>query len=621
MIYLVTNQKKLFTSKIYETLSVKESIDLLYDIPTLGVDTETKGIDPHTGKLLLAQFGNYDNQVVVDCSTIDVLNYKPLLESNKLLLFWNAKFDLKWFYKHNIVPKRVYDGYLAEKLMWLGYPIVLSPETYNKIKCDRYDYIPKGNQKNSKAYYILHTSLQKAGRMYLGIELDKSVRGKIAYMDLTDEIIKYSADDVKYLEKIREHQLIDINKKGLSTALEFENKFVLSLAYMEYCGVKIDRNKWLQKMSEDKEQMDNSIKVLNRWIIDNIPNSKYIERNLQGDLWSGFNQEPKVTINWNSPKQVIPIFKSQGVNVESLKKDSEEEAESIEAKVLLPQKDKCSLIPIYLKYKEEKKVVATYGENVLKQININTNRLHTNFNSLGADTGRISSGGKDKANKVKYINFLNIPRNPKTRSCFVAEEGNKWISIDYSGQESVIMASMSNDKEMIKELMEGSKDLHSLTAYISFMDIPRNTKIENIKILYPELRQRAKSIEFAINYGGNALTISENDNISTWGFIPCNANSFLDNDIADKLGRPNNNTNKIVYVYGTSTTDYVRYYFLDITIYDNNSCDTLLPNLHTVKFTQDKVEAPAQGMIDYYVELIKTEPYKNIYENIIYIKE
>ena len=513
MIYLVTNQKKLFTSKIYETLSVKESIDLLYDIPTLGVDTETKGIDPHTGKLLLTQFGNYDNQVVVDCSTVDVLNYKPLLESNKLLLFWNAKFDLKWFYKHNIVPKRVYDGYLAEKLMWLGYPIVLSPETYSKIKCDRYDYIPKGDQKNSKAYYILHTSLQKAGRMYLGIELDKSVRGKIAYMDLTDEIIKYSADDVKYLEKIREHQLIDINKKGLSTALEFENRFVLSLAYMEYCGVKIDRNKWLQKMSEDKEQMDNSIKALNRWIINNIPNSKYIERNLQGDLWSGFSQEPKVTINWNSPKQVIPIFKGQGVNVESLKKDSEEDTESIEAKVLLPQKDKCSLIPIYLKYKEEKKVVATYGENVLKQININTNRLHTNFNSLGADTGRISSGGKDKANKVKYINFLNIPRNPKTRSCFVAEEGNKWISIDYSGQESVIMASMSNDKEMIKELMEGSKDLHSLTAYISFMDIPRNTKIEDIKILYPELRQRAKSIEFAINYGGNALTISENDNI------------------------------------------------------------------------------------------------------------
>lgn len=118
--------------------------------------------------------------------------------------------------------------------------------------------------------------------------------------------------------------------------------------------------------------------------------------------------------------------------------------------------------------------------------------------------------------------------------------------------------------------------------------------------------------------------ISENENISTWGFMPCSETSFLDNDIADKLGRPNENTNKIVYVYGTSSSykyNYIYYYYLNITIYDNNSCDTLLPNLHTVKFTQEEIKAPTQGMIDYYVELIKTEPYKNIYENIIYIKE
>lgn len=47
------------------------------------------------------------------------------------------------------------------------------------------------------------------------------------------------------------------------------------------------------------------------------------------------------------------------------------------------------------------------------------------------DTFRISSGGKDGS--TKYINMLNIPAEPFTRSCFIAEEGNKWISIDYSG--------------------------------------------------------------------------------------------------------------------------------------------------------------------------------------------
>ena len=49
------------------------------------------------------------------------------------------------------------------------------------------------------------------------------------------------------------------------------------------------------------------------------------------------------------------------------------------------------------------------------------------------NTLRISSGGKDKVNKVDYINFLNIPSDAETRACFVAEKGNKWISIDYSG--------------------------------------------------------------------------------------------------------------------------------------------------------------------------------------------
>lgn len=115
--------------------------------------------------------------------------------------------------------------------------------------------------------------------------------------------------------------------------------------------------------------------------------------------------------------------------------------------------------------------------------------------------------------------------------------------------------------------------------------------------------------------------ISENDNVSTWGFMPCNADSFLDNDIADKLGRPNNNTKKIVYVYGLSSTGHGRYYYLDIIIYDNNLCDNLLSNIHRVTFKQHEIEAPAQGMIDYYVELIKTEPYKNLYEHIIHIKE
>ena len=90
MIYLVTGNLSLFNSEDaeYTVISVEESLRLLRPLPVIGVDTETEGIDVHTKNLLLAQFGCFDFQVVVDCRTIDITNYKELLEdSEKLFLF------------------------------------------------------------------------------------------------------------------------------------------------------------------------------------------------------------------------------------------------------------------------------------------------------------------------------------------------------------------------------------------------------------------------------------------------------------------------------------------------------------------------------------------------------
>ena len=75
------------------------------------------------------------------------------------------------------------------------------------------------------------------------------------------------------------------------------------------------------------------------------------------------------------------------------------------------------------------------------------------------------------------------------------------------------MASIANDIAIIKELTEGSGDIHSLTAYMSYPEIPRDTRIQDIKKQYHNLRQEAKGIEFAINYGGDANTIHQNKGI------------------------------------------------------------------------------------------------------------
>lgn len=469
MIYFISARTDLFENEVYKPISVEESLSILNPIQVIGLDTETEGLDPYTDALLSLQLGNKDVQVVIDASTVDVRRYRELLESpDKTFLGWNLKFDLKFLFRKGIYPKKVYDGYLAEKLLWLGYPTG-----------------------------IHSMSLKAAGENYLGIEMDKSTRGKIRYLGLNAEVIAYGAHDVEYLESIVLKQWGELRKKDLTKAIKVENQFVLPLAYMEYCGVKLDVDKWKAKMQRDNDVYQQSINALNDWVCRHYPNdSRFTKVDLQGDLFTGFNTEPQCIINWDSPKQVIPLFKELGFNLDSKDKKTGDMKDSIDAKIIEPQKNISDIAPIYLDYKAAAKVVGTYGQNFLDQINPVSHRIHTSFSQMGADTTRITSGGKDKGNNVEYVNLLNLPSDEQTRACFVAEPGNKWISIDYSGQETYLMASIANDTAIIKELTEGSGDIHSLTAYMSYQEIPRDTLVKDIKKKYHHYRQEAKGIEF-----------------------------------------------------------------------------------------------------------------------------
>lgn len=469
MIWLVTNQQELFDSTFYKKCTVEETLDLLKDMNPIGLDTETTGLDCWSDKLKLLQVGNKDIQIVIDCFTIDIENYRCILEdSTKTFLGWNLKFDLKWLYRHNIFPYKVYDGYLAEKLLWLGYPAGIHP-----------------------------LSLKYASEHYIGVERDKSIRGKVIWAGLTDDVIQYSANDVKYLEDIIKEQWKELKKKELTNAIKVENQFVIPLAYTEYCGIHLDADKWKAKMKKDQEKLNESLKALNKWVVTHYPNDKrFTKVDLQGDLWNGFNTDPQCIINWDSPKQVQILFEDIGFDLNVKDKKTGGTKKSIDAKVIKPQKNVSDIASIYLAYKEASKVTSTYGQNVLNQINKVSGRIHTNYSQMGADTTRITSGGKDGS--VEYINLLNMPSDEETRACFTAEKGNSWISIDYSGQETYLLASIANDKAVIKELTEGSGDIHSLTAYMSYKEIPRDTPIKDIKKLYHNLRQEAKGIEFAI---------------------------------------------------------------------------------------------------------------------------
>lgn len=473
MIYLVTKQQSLWTSDRYKVISAEEALELLAPLNVVELDTETMGLDPYTKELLTVQLGCAEFQVVIDCTSVDIHLFKEYMENpQRMFLGWNIKFDLKFLYHQRIVPLRVYDGYLAEKLLWLGYPAGMH-----------------------------EMSLKAASINYLGVDMDKSVRGKIIQTGLTEDVIVYAAGDVSYLGKIRDKQLVELEKKGLLKAIDFENEFVKCLAYIEYCGAKLDVDKWKIKMATDLNNLEKYEAELNEWVEESEYSSKYCSVNIQGDLFNGFDTKPRCHINWTSSQQVIPLFEELGLNLKVLDKKTKHYKKSVDIKVVEPQASKSPLIPIYIKYKKAAIIVNTFGQKFLNLINPVTGRIHANFNQLGTDTGRLSS---------TEPNLQNLPHDAQTRACFVSDKGNRWISADYSGQESYLMASMANDEAMLEELTNGSGDLHSLTAKMVFQQIPRDMPLKDIKKNFKDLRQEAKGYEFCFNYGGQDSTLIRN---------------------------------------------------------------------------------------------------------------
>lgn len=473
MIYLVTKQQSLWTSDRYKVISAEEALELLAPLNVVELDTETMGLDPYTKELLTVQLGCAEFQVVIDCTSVDIHLFKEYMENpQRMFLGWNIKFDLKFLYHQRIVPLRVYDGYLAEKLLWLGYPAGMH-----------------------------EMSLKAASINYLGVDMDKSVRGKIIQTGLTEDVIVYAAGDVSYLGKIRDKQLVELEKKGLLKAIDFENEFVKCLAYIEYCGAKLDVDKWKIKMATDLNNLEKYEAELNEWVEESEYSSKYCSVNIQGDLFNGFDTKPRCHINWTSSQQVIPLFEELGLNLKVLDKKTKHYKKSVDIKVVEPQASKSPLIPIYIKYKKAAIIVNTFGQKFLNLINPVTGRIHANFNQLGTDTGRLSS---------TEPNLQNLPHDAQTRACFVSDKGNRWISADYSGQESYLMASMANDEAMLDELINGSGDLHSLTAKMVFQQIPRDMPLKDIKKNFKDLRQEAKGYEFCFNYGGQDSTLIRN---------------------------------------------------------------------------------------------------------------
>ena len=194
-------------------------------------------------------------------------------------------------------------------------------------------------------------------------------------------------------------------------------------------------------------------------------------------------EDAGVEFNIGSPKQLGEVL-FERLSIPPLRKTKT--GYSTDARVLQQLAIEHPIAERIIEYRELTKLRGTYIEGLSKLIG-EDGRIHTTLNQTAAATGRISS---------ESPNLQNIPvRTPlgvRIRDAFTASPGRRFVVADYSQIELRILAHMTGEPALVESFMKG-EDIHTRTAAEVF-----DTRIEMVT---PELRRRAKMVNFGILYG------------------------------------------------------------------------------------------------------------------------
>jgi DNA polymerase I len=203
-------------------------------------------------------------------------------------------------------------------------------------------------------------------------------------------------------------------------------------------------------------------------------------------------------LNLNSPRQLATIL-FEKLELPVLKKTKT--GPSTDADVLEQLAAMGHELPrLILEYRELQKLKSTYVDTLPERINRSTGRIHTSFNQAGAATGRLSSAEPNLQNIP-----IRTPRGEAIRAGFIPRPGWTFLVADYSQIELRIMAHLSGDPAFIEAFRQGG-DIHRQTAALIF-----SVPVEQVT---PEMRARAKTINFATIYGQGAFALSRQLGIS-----------------------------------------------------------------------------------------------------------
>ncbi len=285
-----------------------------------------------------------------------------------------------------------------------------------------------------------------------------------------DEAVKYAAEDADITLRLWKVLKPGLPGARVTTVYEtLERPLVPVLAAMEMRGIRVDRAV-LERMSQAfAEQM--------------------------AELEAEIHRLAGRSFNVGSPRQLGEIlFDEMGLpggkkgkagawvtNAEVLE-DLAAEGNELAARVL--------------DWRQLAKLKSTYTDALQEHINPETGRVHTSYSIAGTNTGRLASTDP---------NLQNIPvRSPegrRIREAFVAEPGRKLVSLDYSQIELRILAHMA-DIEALKQAFRDGLDIHAMTASEMF-GVPLDQ-------MTPDIRRRAKAINFGVIYGISAYGLARN---------------------------------------------------------------------------------------------------------------
>jgi len=284
-----------------------------------------------------------------------------------------------------------------------------------------------------------------------------------------EDATPYAAEDADITLRLWQQFKPQLHQKQVTTVYEtLERPLVPVLAQMEQHGIKVDRDT-LSRMSNAFSQK-------------------------MAALEAEIHELAGETFNVGSPKQLGEILFDK-MSLPGGKK-GKTGAYATGADILEDLATEHELPARVLDWRQLSKLKSTYTDALQEHIHPETGRVHTSYLQTGANTGRLASSDP---------NLQNIPvrseEGRRIREAFVADEGNVLLSLDYSQIELRILAHVAGI-DALKQAFADGHDIHAMTA----------SEVFNVPLaeMTPEIRRKAKAINFGVIYGISGFGLARN---------------------------------------------------------------------------------------------------------------